>query len=138
MFCCVFGSHLFFTNLRFFAIFFFLSAGFSCPLCFLVSIVLLASFLTDIPVQGGHSFSHLLPPSLSFFQCHRMYSDPCQGWMWLVLLAVVTVACLWCPVIGEVLGRRSWSCTDWGHLNLSITRVPAPQLIMMTRPCVCS
>lgn len=63
MFCCVFGSHLFFTNLLFFAIFFF-SVGFSCLLCFLVNVVLRASFLTGLPGRGPFFFP---PPALFVF-----------------------------------------------------------------------
>lgn len=53
MFCCVFGRRLFFTNLLFFAIFFFFSARFSCLLCLLVSVILLADFLTGRPLLWG-------------------------------------------------------------------------------------
>lgn len=44
---------------------FFFSAGFSCLLCFLVNVVLLASFLTGLPVGGSLFFPP--PPALFMF-----------------------------------------------------------------------
>lgn len=56
MFCCVFGLRLFFTNLLFFAIFP-PPARFLCLLCLLVSVMLLADFLAELPLLRGLSFS---------------------------------------------------------------------------------
>lgn len=137
MFCCVFGWRLF--SPVFFALPFFFSARFSCLLCFRVSVMLLVNFLTGLPhfCYGAFLFFRLLPWH-SFFQSWCTCSGPCQGRMWLVLLAMVTAVCLWRPGIGKVLDRLSRSCEDWGHLGLSITRGYVLQLIVIARPCISS
>lgn len=138
MFCCVFGWRLF--SPVFFALpFFFFSARFSCLFCFRVSVMLLANFLTGLPhfCYGAFLFFRLLPWH-SFFQSWCTCSGPCQGRMWLVLLATVTAVCLWRPGLGKVLDRLSRSCEDWGHLGLSITRGYILQLIVIARPCISS
>lgn len=105
IFCCVFGLRLFFTSLLFFAIFFcqvFVSIMFSC-VCH--TLILLANFLTGLPAfLIGPFFFLRLPRWRSFFQSGCTCSDPCQGRMWLVLLAtVVRFAC------GALGLARSWT-----------------------------
>lgn len=127
-----------FASFLCFAVFFF-SARFSCLFCFRVSVMLLANFLTGLPhfCYGAFLFFRLLPWH-SFFQSWCTCSGPCQGRMWLVLLATVTAVCLWRPGLGKVLDRLSRSCEDWGHLGLSITRGYILQLIVIARPCISS
>ena len=117
----------------------FFSARFSCLFGFRVSVMLLANFLTGLPhfCYGAFLFFRLLP-WYCFFQSWCTCSGPCQGRMWLVLLATVAAVCLWRPGIGKGLDRLSRSCEDWGHLSLSITRGSILQLIVIARPCISS
>ena len=125
----IFASFLFFAM--------FSSARFSCLLCFRVSVMFLANFLTGLPhFCCGAFLSFRLLPWHSFFQAWCTCSGPRQGQMWLVLLATAAAVCLWRPGLGKVLGRLSKSCEDWGHLSLSITRGSFVQLIVMARPCI--
>lgn len=117
----------------------FFSARFSCLFGFRVSVMPLANFLTGLPhfCYGAFLFFRLLP-WYCFFQSWCTCSGPCQGRMWLVLLATVAAVCLWRPGIGKGLDRLSRSCEDWGHLSLSITRGSILQLIVIARPCISS
>ena len=118
---------------------YFFSARFSCLFGFRVSVMPLANFLTGLPhfCYGAFLFFRLLP-WYCFFQSWCTCSGPCQGRMWLVLLATVAAVCLWRPGIGKGLDRLSRSCEDWGHLSLSITRGSILQLIVIARPCISS
>ena len=117
----------------------FFSARFSCLFGFRVSVMLLANFLTGLPhfCYGAFLFFRVLPWHC-FFQSWCTCSGPCQGRMWLVLLATVAAVCLWRPGIDKGLDRLSRSCEDWGHLSLSITRGSILQLIVIARPCISS
>ena len=73
--------------------------------CVCHTLILLANFLTGLPAfaMGPFFFLHL-PRWRSFFQSGCTCLDPCQGWMWLVLLA--TVVQFACGVLGLA---RSWT-----------------------------
>lgn len=121
----MFLDHIYFSPTYVSLPFFFFSAGFSCPLCFLVSIVLLASFVTDIPVRGGHSFSHPLPPFSFFLSVPPHVFGPMSG-----SDVVGSAGCSHCglPVV-------SWDWWGLGQTVLELHRLGPPESLHYQGTC---
>lgn len=126
----MFPDRVYFSPACFSLPFVFFFARFSCRLCVLAPVILLADFLTGLPLLWS------LPLSLPRPPCHSFFPAACVRTR--VRLDVVGSAGRGrCGLLVAPWGRLSRSCGDWGHLNLCVNRASILQRTVMARPCVC-
>lgn len=118
---------------------FFFFARFSCLLCFLVSVTLLANLLTGLPPLCNGASLFPSPAPLAFFLSVLVHVfRPMSGSN---VVGCAGHSCCGLPVAPwdwQGPGQTSRSCRDGGHLDLSITGVSILQLTVMARICISS
>lgn len=126
----MFPDRVYFSPACFSLPFVFFFARFSCLLCVLAPVILLADFLTGLPLLWSPPLSLPRPPCHSFFPaaCVRTRVRPD---------VVGSAGRGRCGLLVAPWGRLSRSCGDWGHLNLCVDRASILQRTVMARPCVC-